>query len=105
MPVKRKTITTAIAIATTPADFKPQHAPTETPKRKPQSTALPQEGFVRLPTVLANFPISKSGFYAGIKNGIYPKGVKLGPRLTAWKVEDIRQLIANAGNAANDAQA
>lgn len=94
---------------TQPAEgFKPikaNHAQVETPKREAKSTALPAEGFVRLPTILANFPVSKSGWWAGVKSGRYPKSVKLGPRLTAWHVEDIRNLIANAGNAANDAHA
>jgi hypothetical protein len=33
---------------------------------------------------------------AGIKTGRFPKPVKLGPRTTAWKVEDIRTLIEKA---------
>jgi predicted DNA-binding transcriptional regulator AlpA len=28
-----------------------------------------------------------------VKNGLYPKGVKLSPGCTAWLVEDIRALI------------
>ncbi len=58
---------------------------------------LPQSGFVRLPQVLAPsgpIPVSKSTWWAGIKDGRYPKPVKLGPRITAWRVEDIRDLIA-----------
>ena len=31
--------------------------------------------------------------WAGVKAGRYPKPVKLGPRITAWRVEDIRTLI------------
>ena len=80
-------------------------APVPAQKTKPKSTALPAEGFARLPTILANFPVSKSGWWAGVKSGRYPSPVKLGPRITAWHVEDIRKLIADAGNAANDAQA
>lgn len=54
---------------------------------------LPQTGFVRLPVVLAVFPISRSAWWAGIKRGIYPAGVKLSHRCTAWRVEDIRKLL------------
>ena len=54
---------------------------------------LPATGFVRLPTILAVFPISESGWWAGIKAGKYPRGIKLGPRTTAWRTEDIRALI------------
>jgi predicted DNA-binding transcriptional regulator AlpA len=60
---------------------------------------LPQSGFVRLPGILAPngpIPVSKSTWWAGIKDGRYPKPVKLGPRITAWRVEDIRALIKEA---------
>lgn len=51
-------------------------------------TSLPETGFVRLPSVLAVFPISKSSLYAGIQKGIYPAPIKLSERTSAWKVED-----------------
>lgn len=54
---------------------------------------LPKEGFVRLPQVLAVIPVSKTQFWEGIKTGKYPSPIKLGPRTTAWRVEDIRGLI------------
>ena len=57
---------------------------------------LPKTGFVRLPSILAPLgpiPVSKSTWWAGIKVGRFPKPVKLGPRITAWRVEDIRALI------------
>lgn len=54
---------------------------------------LPDTGFVRLPQVLAVFPISKSAWWAGIKTGRYPAPVKLSPGCTAWRAEDIRALI------------
>lgn len=63
---------------------------------------LPAEGFVRLPAVLANIPVSKSTWWNGVRSGRFPQPVKLGPRMTAWRVEDVRALIANAGAPAND---
>jgi prophage regulatory protein len=54
---------------------------------------LPAEGFVRLPTVLSVYPVSKSTWWEGVRSGRYPKAVKLGPRTTAWRVSDIRALI------------
>jgi predicted DNA-binding transcriptional regulator AlpA len=65
------------------------------------SPQLPPTGFVRLPGILTPngpIPVSKSTWWAGIKDGRYPKPVKLGPRITAWRVEDIRALIAGAAN-------
>ena len=53
-------------------------------------------GFLRLASILAPggpIPVSKSTWWAGVKSGRFPKPVKLGPRITAWRVEDIRALI------------
>lgn len=58
---------------------------------------LPETGFIRLPAVLKVFPVSKSTWWAGVKDGRFPKPVKLGPKITAWRVDDIRELIASQG--------
>jgi prophage regulatory protein len=58
-------------------------------------SALPETGFVRLPEILARFPIGRSTWWAGIKAGRYPRPVKLGPRISAWRVEDVLSLIEN----------
>ena len=55
--------------------------------------ALPEIGYVRLPGVLAVFPVGKSTWWEGVRTGRFPKPVKLGPRTTAWRVEDIRALV------------
>lgn len=60
--------------------------------------SLPTEGFVRLKQILEVFPIGKSSWWQGVKDGKYPQPIKLGPRTTAWRVEDIRKLIAELGN-------
>lgn len=57
--------------------------------------SLPETGFVRLPTILKVYPVSKSTWWAGVKDGQYPQPVKLGPKITAWRVEDITDLIAS----------
>jgi prophage regulatory protein len=60
---------------------------------------LPQSGFVRLTSILAPvgpIPVGRSTWWAGVKAGRFPKPVKLGPRTTAWKVEDIRELVDKA---------
>ena len=58
--------------------------------------SLPEEGFVRLKSIIAPIgpiPVGKSTWWAGVKDGRYPRPVKLGPRITAWRVEDIRALM------------
>jgi prophage regulatory protein len=52
----------------------------------------PVSGFLRLASILGPrgpIPVSKSTWWAGVKSGRFPKPVKLGPRITAWRVEDI----------------
>ncbi len=61
-------------------------------------TNIPSTGFLRLPQVLAIIPISKSVWWEGCKTGRFPKPVKLGPRTTAWRAEDITALVNRLGN-------
>jgi predicted DNA-binding transcriptional regulator AlpA len=61
-----------------------------------QQPALPETGFLRLKHILAPLgpiPVSKSTWWAGVKDGRYPRPVQLGRRITAWRVEDIQKLI------------
>jgi len=65
--------------------------------------SLPDIGFVRLPQIIGDpeakppvpavIPVSRSTWWSGVKTGRYPKPVKLGPRITVWRVSDIRKLI------------
>lgn len=62
------------------------------------TSKLPETGFVRLKQILTPegpIPVSKSTWWAGVKDGRYPQPVKIGRRITAWRVEDIRKLIEN----------
>lgn len=64
--------------------------------------SLPEVGYVRLPGVLSVFPVSRSTWWAGVKDGRFPKPVKLGPRMTAWRVEDIRSLLERWASKSED---
>lgn len=54
---------------------------------------LPETGFVRLPQILALIPISRSAWWAGVREGKFPQGIKLGSKTTVWRAEAIRALI------------
>jgi prophage regulatory protein len=64
---------------------------------------LPEEGYLRVrqivgdpkadPPIPALIPICASSWWAGVKSGKFPKPLKLGPRTTVWRVEDIRALL------------
>jgi predicted DNA-binding transcriptional regulator AlpA len=57
------------------------------------SRQLPQTGFVRLPAILFHIPVGKSTWWEGVRTGRFPSPVKLGPKITAWRAEDIHELI------------
>ena len=65
---------------------------------------LPVNGFVRLaqiigdkkaePPIPAIIPVSKSTWWNGVRTGRFPAPVRtLGRRITAWRTEDIQDLI------------
>lgn len=58
--------------------------PTDRPRRPRAAT----------PAVI---PLSPSVWWEGVKSGRFPKPVKIGARATAWRVEDIRALLARLG--------
>jgi predicted DNA-binding transcriptional regulator AlpA len=70
-----------------------------------RAMGLPETGFLRLKQIIGDkknqtpalIPVSAVTWWNGVKKGIYPQSVKLGPRTTAWRVEDIRKLIEKLG--------
>lgn len=72
----------------------------DTTKNSLAPDGLPTAGFVRLTGVIAPggpLPISRSSWWEGVRARRYPKPVKLGPRITAWRCEDIRALMQQGG--------
>ncbi|WP_262273000.1 helix-turn-helix transcriptional regulator [Microvirga yunnanensis] len=66
-----------------------------------KTNTLPDTGFLRLGQIVGPngiFPVSRSAWYAGIQDGRYPKPVKLSPRVSGWRAEDIRTLIEKTGS-------
>jgi prophage regulatory protein len=65
---------------------------------------LPQTGFVRVSQIVGRpkasppippiIPVSEATWWAGVKSGRFPAALKLGPRTTVWRVDDIRAFIA-----------
>jgi len=65
--------------------------------------SIPCTGLLRLPEIIGDkdaeppipplIPVCKSTWWAGVRSGRYPQSVRLGPRITAWRAEDIRALI------------
>lgn len=70
---------------------------------------LPATGYVRVahivgdpnakPPIPALIPIGKSTWWKGVRENRYPQPLKLSPRVTVWRIEDIRQLIESTNAA------
>ena len=71
-------------------------------------TSIPETGFLRLSQILGNpksnpptppiIPISSSSWWDGVNKGRYPKRLKLSPKVTVWRADDIRGLISKTSN-------
>lgn len=53
--------------------------------------------FLRVSQVLMLIPIGRSTWWKWVAEGKAPQPVKLGPRTTAWKSEEISEFIAQLG--------
>ena len=59
--------------------------------------SFPAAGLARLSSILAPagpIPVSKSTWWAGVRSSRFPKPLKLSPRITVWRVEDILAIVA-----------
>lgn len=64
--------------------------------------------FIKIDEIIGNpkkslkalIPVSRSTWYAGIKAGIYPPGVKIGQRRIAWRYSHIAALLKRLGGEA-----
>ncbi len=66
---------------------------------------IPLTGYLRIwqiigdkkanPPIPPLIPVSAATWWNKVRSGHYPQPVKLGPRITAWRVEDVRKLIEN----------
>ena len=57
---------------------------------------FPRSGLVRLKQILAPagpIPVSASTWWEGVKDGRFPKSMKLGAGTTVWRAEDIWALV------------
>jgi prophage regulatory protein len=70
--------------------------PSKVTKTIPMFTLLEDDlAFLRKPQVLALYPVGERSWDRGVAEGRYPKPVKLSKRVSAWRVADIRALLAS----------
>jgi prophage regulatory protein len=71
----------------------------------PAKSNLNERGLRRLRDVIrphGPLPISRSSWFAGVKAGLYPRPVRLGPRMVAYREVDIQTLIDDGVAASSD---
>lgn len=71
----------------------------ENQHHREQLLKLSELALIRLPQVLEILPVCRSSFYNGIKQGTYPRPVRIG-RTSAWRARDIQKLLESLGEAA-----
>ena len=49
---------------------------------------------IRISEVLRRIPVSRSTWWEGVRTGLYPEPVKLGPKITCWHLSKINKLIS-----------
>lgn len=54
---------------------------------------IPETGLLRIKQILRFVPVSRSCWWAGVRDGKFPKPLKLSERVTCWRAADIRALI------------
>ena len=63
-------------------------------EKKHHHELMATDWFMRIPVVLATLGENRTGLYAGIKCGKYPKPIKLaGGRSSAWVASEINQTV------------
>ena len=66
-------------------------------------TFMEQNFFLRLPQIIGNskanppiapiIPVCKTTWWAGVKSGIFPRPIKLSPRVAVWTASSIQDLV------------
>lgn len=67
-----------------------------------EASAIPAEGFMRVPQILAVIPVCKATWWTWVRTGFAPAPIRLGKRCTMWQAADIRAFIDHLS--AGDAQ-
>jgi predicted DNA-binding transcriptional regulator AlpA len=83
---------------------------TTRPQAQPHRIQFPEaltppttDRFLRINQVLEIIPVARSTWWKGVKEGAYPRGVKLSERTTAWRESEIQALIERLSSEARGA--
>ncbi|RYD78303.1 MAG: AlpA family phage regulatory protein [Verrucomicrobiaceae bacterium] len=60
------------------------------------------DGYLRLSQVLKLIPVSRSTWYRGVKDGRYPRQVRISTRLSGWRISDVHRFLEAAAEVISD---
>jgi predicted DNA-binding transcriptional regulator AlpA len=70
----------------------------ENPSMTESENKPTNDTLLRVPAIIQRMGgVSRAYWWLGVKNGKFPRGIKLSPRVTVWKSSDIEKLIASLG--------
>lgn len=67
----------------------------------PHSTlrcTIPETGFLRQTQILRLVPVSRSTLWRYVRNGFFPRPLKLSTGVTVWRAEEVRRWISDYQN-------
>ncbi|MGH8584788.1 MAG: helix-turn-helix transcriptional regulator [Gammaproteobacteria bacterium] len=68
-------------------------------KTLPTTGVIPEDGYLRQAQLIPGIiPLSSPTLWRMVRAGTFPAPVKLSPRVTAWRVEDVRAWMQARGN-------
>lgn len=53
------------------------------------------ERFLRFKQIPERFPVSRTEWYRGVREGRFPQGIRISKNVVVWKESDIDALIAS----------
>ena len=59
---------------------------------------LPSQGFLRLRMILPYVGFSQATLWRKVKDGTFPKPIKISERITAWRAEEVNYWIEHVSN-------
>lgn len=71
------------------------------------NTKLPEAGFLRITQIIGDntvkppippiVPVSRGTIHNWMQRGIFPRSIKIGPRVAAWRVSDVQKFLDDGG--------
>lgn len=59
----------------------------------PTCPTIPEQGFLRLPQILALIPVGASSWWRWCAEGKAPKPIKLGAKTTVWDAKQVSEFM------------